>query len=1178
MQYHLRMRSHYLFFFAICLFCLSSISVQAQTGERPNIIFILTDDQRFDAIGYVGNKLAHTPEMDQLAKAGTYFKTAIVTTPICAASRASIFTGLHERTHLYNFQTGPIRPEFMETAYPRLLREAGYHTGFYGKFGVNYGQLDQLFNTYESYDRNNRYPDYRGYYYKTLDGDTVHLTRYTGAKALDFIEQAPEDKPFCLSLSFSAPHAHDGAPDQYFWQKEQDQLLANGDVPGPDLAEDKYFDAQPKAVREGFNRTRWHWRYDTPEKYQHSVKGYYRMIAGIDREIGKIRQQLEKKGIAGNTVIIVMGDNGYFLGERQLAGKWLLYDNSIRVPLMVYDPRVKQHRDIDDMALNIDVPATVLDLAGVEQPESWQGKSLVPVVSGKARGLERNAILTEHLWEFANIPPSEGVRTDQWKYFRYVNDRSIEELYDLRKDQKEINNLAADPAHRAKLEELRGQLDALAVKYADPYSGTPHGLTVEYIRDPAYTTINDPKPEYGWKLPAAAGSQSGYQLLVSSSRQLIDQRRGDIWDSGQVRSNASINVAHGGKALAPNTTYYWTVRIWDKDNRTSEYAATQSFTTGDFKGMISSGNWFEKELIPPVKVAETGRGSYFIDFGKAAFGTLQLHYQAPRSDTLVIRLGEKQENGTIDRKPGGTIRFQEVKMAVSPDRKDYRIELVPNQRNTTGAAVLVPDSFGVVMPFRYAEIDRAATTIDADDLRQEAYVYYFDEKESQFHSSDTLLNQIWDLCKYSIKMTSFSGLYVDGDRERIPYEADAYINQLGHYGTDEEYAMAKQTIEYFMEHPTWPTEWLLHTALLFYQDYLYTGDTELIEKYYDELKHKTLMELAREDGLISSFSDKVTDEYMGKLGFADVSNRLRDIVDWPPAQKDTGWKLSTPQGERDGHEMLPINTVVNSFFYQNMTIMAEFAKVVGKPDEQLYFEYMAAQVKKVINDKLFDREQGMYVDGEGSKHGSIHSNMMALAFGIVPEAYTQSVTDYIKTRGMGCSVYGSQYLLEGLYLAGAGQYALDLMRATDDRSWWNMIKAGSTVTLEAWDIRYKPNLDWNHAWGAAPANIIPRFMWGIRPETPGFGIAHIEPQLGDLQESSISVPTIRGAIKGSYQRVNNRLQRYEITLPGNTAANLILQAKPNDTVMLNGEPVNLAFGSIRLEPGVNRIELKVNSF
>jgi len=320
------------------------------------------------------------------------------------------FTGLHERTHRYTFQTGDIRNEFMETAYPKILKDAGYFTGFYGKFGVNFLEKEEMFDVIEEYDRNGSYKDYRGYYYKKLGNDTVHLTRYTGQKALDFIDAAPADKPFCLSLSFSAPHAHDGAPLQYFWQEEPGRLYLDKDMPGPELADDKYFDALPLPVREGFNRLRWTWRYDTPEKYQHSVKGYYRMIYGIDLEIAKIRKKLEEKGLDENTVIILMGDNGQFLGERQLAGKWLMYDNSVRVPLIIYDPG-KGHQDIQDMALNIDIPATILDLAGIDIPETYQGKSLVPVVSGTKKSIERDTVLIEHLWEFDNIPPSEGVRT-----------------------------------------------------------------------------------------------------------------------------------------------------------------------------------------------------------------------------------------------------------------------------------------------------------------------------------------------------------------------------------------------------------------------------------------------------------------------------------------------------------------------------------------------------------------------------------------------------------------------------------------------------------------------------------------------------------------------------------------------------------------------------------------------
>ncbi|MCY1719023.1 family 78 glycoside hydrolase catalytic domain [Prolixibacteraceae bacterium Z1-6] len=1172
---------------SLLLFVFLAANIQKANGQKksktaqtkPNIIFILTDDQRWSALGYAGNPIANTPQMDKLAESGTYFKNAIVTTPICSASRSSIFTGLHERTHKYTFQTGSIRSEFMENAYPRLLQNAGYYTGFFGKFGVNSPGKEEMFDEIEDYDRNGKFKDYRGYYYKMLDGDTVHLTRYTGQKALDFIDNVPADKPFSLSLCFSAPHAHDGAPLQYFWQEEPDKLYQNMDLPGPDLADDKYFYALPQAVRDGFNRTRWFWKNDTPEKYQHSTKGYYRMIYGIDLEIAKIRKKLKEKGLDDNTVIVLMGDNGFFLGERQISGKWLMYDNSIRVPLIIYDPRVNKHHDIDEMALNIDVPATLLDIAGVKLPETYQGRSLLPIVEGKQKELDRDTILIEHLWEFENIPPSEGIRTEDWKYFRYVNDKSLEELYNLKEDPKEINNVASDPKYKSILLELRTKNNELAHRYADPYSGVPEGLTVEYIRDPRYTKIIDPKPEFSWIVPAEAVLQKGYQVLVASSKGKIDVNIGDVWDSGNVRSSQSFNMEYKGQPLKENTTYFWKVRIYDKDNRISEYSEAQEFTTGTFGDKITSANYFKIEKIKPVDFKKNTDGNYFADFGKDAFGTLTINYSANKQETLTIRLGEKLDNGAIDRKPGGTIRFQEVELEVTPGKKQYQIDLPANERNTNSKAVALPDSFPVIMPFRYVEIE-GATDLQAKDLTQLAYFYYFDDNSSSFSSDNDILNQVWELCRYSQKATSFAGYYVDGDRERIPYEADAYLNQLSHYSVDNEYAIARKTIEYFMDYPTWPTEWQLHVALLFYQDYMYTGNTELIEKYYEPLKYKTLMELEYRDGLISTSSPKLTGEFMAKLGFADTTQRVRDIVDWPPAQKDTGWKLPKDwtQGERDGFVFTPVSTVINSFYYQNMKIMAEFARILNKPEEELDFEMRAVRVKKSMNELLFSKDGGYYKDGIETDHGAVHSNMLALAFGIVPDAYKKSVAEYIKTRGMGCSVYGAQFLMEALYIAGADDYALELMTATNDRSWYNMIQVGSTISMEAWDMRYKPNSDWNHAWGAAPANIIPRYMWGIQPKTPGFGVVSIQPQMGSLKNSSIVVPTIKGQIKADYQLVNNRFTRYRIELPANMPGEFSPVLPKNAVVSVNGESVSLSFGSIRLNPGVNEIEIRINSF
>ncbi|MEO1450344.1 MAG: sulfatase, partial [Bacteroidota bacterium] len=608
--------------------------------QRPNIIFILTDDQRYDAIGYVGNQLVHTPEMDLLAAQGAYFHQAIVTTPICAASRASILTGLYERAHNYNFQTGNIRAVYMTQSYPRSLRDAGYHTGFYGKFGVQYDSLHQQFDVYESYDRNNAFKNRRGYFYKTLGADTVHLTRYTGQKALDFIDEIPAEKPFCLSLSFSAPHAHDGARDQYFWQAETDGLLQDTLVPGPVLASDKHFETLPQFVREGFNRTRWHWRFDSPEKYQHSVKGYYRMIAGIDLEIGNIRRKLKEKGLADNTVIILMGDNGYFLGERQLAGKWLMYDNSIRVPLIIYDPRAKAHQDIHEMALNVDVPATMLDLAHVEVPKSWHGKSLMPLVHNPQALVNRDTILIEHLWEFEHIPPSEGVRTKDWKYFRYVNDQSLEELYHLASDPQETQNLAKNPAHQRTLDELRAACDRLITQKGNVYRNPPAGLTVEFIRDPAGVPIHDPSPEFSWQIPAEVGGQIAYQILVASSPDKINQNQGDIWNSGRIRSQSSYNVSYQGPPLYPGQSCYWKVRVWDRENRLGDYSDYQAFTLGEAKDGQTTSNSFQQEKIPPAKITKEGE-ALVLDFGKAAFASMSFTYSAKKAHTLTFHVGEK---------------------------------------------------------------------------------------------------------------------------------------------------------------------------------------------------------------------------------------------------------------------------------------------------------------------------------------------------------------------------------------------------------------------------------------------------------------------------------------------------------------------------------------------------------
>ena len=452
------------YFFNVFVGLLIIHSMVLGQEKRPNIIFILTDDQRWDALGVAGNPIVQTPEMDALANAGTYFKNAFSTTPICAASRASILTGLYERTHGYTFQKPRLKQPYADIIYPKLLKENGYHVGFFGKLGVIIDSANQYFDQSDFYDRGGS-PDRRGYFYKKIGKDTVHLTRYTGHQAQEFIKNAPVDKPFCLSLSFSAPHGHDNAAEQYFWQDKSADLYKNIQIPEPLLGEDEYFNRLPKEVRDGFNRVRWKWRFDTPEKYQQMVKGYYRMITEIDNEIGQIRKQLKQKGIDDNTIIIVMGDNGYFLGDRQLADKWLMYDVSIRIPLIIYDPRVKKSSSVDQMVLNIDITKTMMDLAGINAPNNYQGRSLTHLLVNNKTNLNRDAILLEHLWDNPDIPSSEAIRTKRWKYFRYRLINAPEELYDLKNDPLEKNNLASDKKYSTILDRLRKQCEATSSKY-----------------------------------------------------------------------------------------------------------------------------------------------------------------------------------------------------------------------------------------------------------------------------------------------------------------------------------------------------------------------------------------------------------------------------------------------------------------------------------------------------------------------------------------------------------------------------------------------------------------------------------------------------------------------------------------------------------------------------------------
>jgi len=345
----------------------------------------------------------------------------------------------------------------------------------------------------------------------------------------------------------------------------------------------------------------------------------------------------------------------------------------------------------------------------------------------------------------------------------------------------------------------------------------------------------------------------------------------------------------------------------------------------------------------------------------------------------------------------------------------------------------------------------------------------------------------------------------------------------------------------------------MQTVFMAWADYMYTGNQETIQRFYEELKAKTLVKLAREDGLISTQTGLVTRDFLTSIHF--TGDNFKDIVDWPAGtphgKKQARHTGPTPEGERDGYMFKPINTVVNAFHYRTLILMAKMAAVNGRRDDEQFFINRAKQVKESINSLLFDHNKGVYVDGEGTDHASLHANMFPLIFDLVPEEYLQSVVRHIKSRGMACSVYGAQYLLEALYHAGESGYALELMTSDSKRSWLNMIRAGSTMTTEAWDEYYKPNLTWNHAWGSAPANIIPRKLMGIEPLEPAFARVQIKPQPGELEFVSLKMPTIRGSIECVWRQSSKGFD-LDVNIPANTRARIWLPVDSAQKVKENG--------------------------
>lgn len=497
----------------------------------------------------------------------------------------------------------------------------------------------------------------------------------------------------------------------------------------------------------------------------------------------------------------------------------------------------------------------------------------------------------------------------------------------------------------------------------------------------------------------------------------------------------------------------------------------------------------------PAAIFTNAAGRVTVDFGRDAFGWLE--FVAPRTGDYFVVLGEKlAADGSVERGFAPNVRTVGAKWRIGTPGV-HRVPIAPDMRNSfpakEGAPIPTRPEFGVVTPFRAVEVFDAPFEVTEDTIRRQVVSVPADRGESAFACDSDALVRVYDFCRHTMFATSFAGLFVDGDRERIPYEADGYVSQLNWLSVSSENAYPRASVEYLMDHPTWPTEFRFCSVFSVWTDWMWSGRTDLIERFFDRLSRDNLhLRLRRPDGLLLTGGERPGGSLTNRLGVAD-------IVDWP-------------KSERDGFDFRDVNAVVNAFHFRALGQMADMAKAIGRENDAVRYAALAEETCRAYRRTFIDPSTGLVTDGEGSTHSSLHANAAALAFGLVPDSGTERVADWLVSRGMACSVYFSQYLLDALYRSGRDEAALRLLTSRTDRSWLGMLDQGATMTMEAWNMDVKPNMDWNHAWGAVPLNVIVRGLLGVTPLEPGFRKISIAPQPGSLQRVTATIPTAAGSL------------------------------------------------------------------
>ena len=364
-----------------------------------------------------------------------------------------------------------------------------------------------------------------------------------------------------------------------------------------------------------------------------------------------------------------------------------------------------------------------------------------------------------------------------------------------------------------------------------------------------------------------------------------------------------------------------------------------------------------------------------------------------------------------------------------------------------------------------------------------------------------------------MKATSLFGIFIDGNRERQAYEGDAYINQLSYLVCQSNAEISRNTIDRLFAFPTWPTEWRLAMIPVIHDYILYTGDLASVRRWYEPMKKNLLLDAVCENGLLDA--EKLPAGY-NSPGFGK-GGKIRDIVDWPKC-------------ERDGYEFGVWNLVPNCWQYIALRRAGEIAALLGEGKDVPVFRFAAERSRKAIRANML--KNGRFVDNPDSDHTALHSCIFPVLWNVAEESEKAVHLAMLQNKGMACSVFCAQFLLECCFRNGLADYGMSLILSDGLRSWNNMLAKGATITMEVWDDTVEPCQDWSHPWGTAPANIIVRHIAGIRPLEPGFRKFIVEPQPAGLTHFHVKTPTPHGPAELEMSEPDH----WKIVVPEGTSA------------------------------------------